>query len=191
VRSLITLAMAGTLLGCGHRQVSNDSSAAPRRTAEVRPTPAEPQRDGGVAMKTPKEECEELMNAVLPFAQRMLSRYRGFFPFGGAMGLDGKIIAVAGGTGSEHPASQEVTAVLEEGFREGARTGKYKATALVSDMLVVPPREAVKRDAIAVRLDHRDGYSVVVVFPYTIGPGGDVAIEAPYVAKGDRRIFPH
>jgi hypothetical protein len=141
-------------------------------------------------MKTPEEECDDLMNSVVPFAQRMLTKYRSFYPFGGAVGPDGKIIAVAGGTGSEHPASQEVIAVLEEGFREGARTGQYRATALVIDMLVVPPQRTAKEDAIVVRLDHRDGYSVVAVFPYVIGPAGDVATGAPYAVKGDRKIFP-
>jgi len=55
--------------------------------------------------------------------------------------------------------------------------------------LVIPSGKDVKQDAIAVRLDHRDGYSVIVVFPYTIGPAGNVALEAPYAAKGEQKIF--
>lgn len=58
-----------------------------------------------------------------------------------------------------------------------------------NDMLVIPPGKTTKQDAIAVRLDHRDAYSVVVIFPYAIGPAGDVAIEAPYALKGDKKIF--
>ncbi len=129
------------------------------------------------------------MSSVVPFAEEMLSQHREFYPFGGAMASDGKIVALGGDTGTEHPASQDVIALLEKGFQDGARTGKYKATALVIDMLVVPPGKAAKQDAIAVRLDHRDGYSVVVVFPYAIGPAGDVEIEAPYAVKGEEKIF--
>jgi hypothetical protein len=142
-------------------------------------------------MKTPKEECEELMSSALPFAKQMLSQHREFYPFGGAMAADGKIIAVGGDTASEHPASQEVIALLEKGFQDGARTGKYKATAMVVDMLVIPPGKTAKQDAIAVLLDHRDGYSVVVVYPYVIGPAGEVAIESPYAVKGAGKIFSH
>jgi hypothetical protein len=141
-------------------------------------------------MRSPKEECEELMRSVMPFARQMLEQHREFYPFGGAMAADGQIVAVGGDTGDEHPKSQEVISVLEKGFQEDARAGRYKATAVVVDMLVVPPRKSVKQDAIAVRLDHRDGYSVVVVFPYVIGPAGDVTIESPYAVKGEQRIFP-
>jgi hypothetical protein len=42
-------------------------------------------------MKTPREECEDLMNAVLPFAKQMLSQHREFFPFGGTMSPSGEI----------------------------------------------------------------------------------------------------
>ena len=140
-------------------------------------------------MKTPKEECEELMGSAMPFAERMLSRHREFHPFGRAMAPDGKVIAVGAHTGIELSPSQDDIALLEEGLQEGARAGKYKATALVIDMLVTPPGKDVKQDAVAVRLDHRDRYSVIVVFPYTIGPTGDVTLEAPYAAKGEHKIF--
>ena len=152
-------------------------------------------------MKSAKEECEDLMSAVMPFAHKMLTQHREFYPFGGAMTADGQIISVAGYTGQEHPASQAVIDMLEQGFQESAKTGKYKATALVIDMRVVPPGRETKQDAIAVRLDHRDGYSVaiteatenacvVVVFPYTIGAGSEVTLEAPFAVKGEQRIFP-
>jgi hypothetical protein len=39
-------------------------------------------------------------------------------------------------------------------------------------------------------LDHRDDYSVIVVFPYTLEPTGKVAIEPPFAVKGEDRIFP-
>ena len=185
---LITIAAASALLACGHQQTSN-SSPPHERKGEGASIPPTPGKSDGTAMKTPKEECEELMGSVVPFAEQMLFQHREFYPFGGAMAPDGTIIAVGGDTGNEHPASQDVITILEKGFQEGARTGKYKATALVIDMLVIPPGKDVKQDAIAVRLDHRNGYSVIVVFPYTIGQAGNVATEAPYAVKGEQKIF--
>jgi len=188
MRHLITFA-AFLLLGCGHQQSSTSSSTPPERSVENASTALSPSKNGGTAMKTPKEECEELMSAVVPFAEQMLSQHREFHPFGGAMAPDGQIVSVGGHTGDEHPPSQDLIALLEKGFQEGAKMGKYKATALVIDMLVIPPGKDVKQDAIAVRLDHRDGYSVVVLFPYTIGPRGNVAIEPPFATKGEQNIF--
>lgn len=142
-------------------------------------------------MKSPQEECEDLMNSVLPFAKLMLRKEREFFPYGGAMTPDGQMIDVGADTGDEHPASKEVLAVLEKGFQDAAKTGKYKATAIVVDMLVVPPGKSAKQDAIAVRLDHRDGFSAIVFFPYVLGSDGALAVEAPFAVKGEQRIFPH
>ena len=33
----------------------------------------------------PKEECEELLNALLPFAVNQLKKYGEFYPFGAVM----------------------------------------------------------------------------------------------------------
>jgi hypothetical protein len=140
-------------------------------------------------MKSAKEECEILMNAALGFAHQMLVQHREFYPYGEVMAGDGQIVAIGVDTGEEHPASQKGIDLLEKAFQVGARTGKYKATALIVDMRVVPPGKDVKQDAIAARLDHRDGYSAVVFFPYSIGATGEVTIEAPFAVKGEQRIF--
>jgi len=176
-------------LGCAHASGAHDAPE-PRQSAPTPAAPAPSPVSGKVpVMKSAKEECEILMNSAVPFAHQMLAQHREFFPYGEAMAADGQIVAIAGDTGEEHPASQAVIDVLEKGFQEGARLGRYKATALVVDMRVVPPGRDVKQDAIAVRLDHRDGYSVVVVFPYSIDAGGEVTIGAPFAVKGEQRIF--
>jgi hypothetical protein len=43
------------------------------------------------AMATPKDDVEKLMNALLPFAEKMLREHGEFYPYGGAMSADGKI----------------------------------------------------------------------------------------------------
>ena len=127
--------------------------------------PAQPQKSQSSMTKTPKEECEELMNTILPMAKKLLSEHGEFFPVGGAMQLDGSIAAVATFDGDEHPPSQKVIDSLMEAFRAGAKQKKYKATALVYDIRTVPPGATEKTDAVAIRLDHLGGYSVLVVIP--------------------------
>ena len=52
-----------------------------------------------------------------------------FFPFGCTMSADGEIAHSAGWTGAEQPTSAEVIELLNDGFRNGAQRGEYKATA--------------------------------------------------------------
>jgi len=138
---------------------------------------------------TPKEECEALMNALVPFAQQMLSKNHEFYPFGGTMSVDGKIAQSASYTGEEHPASQPLIDLLEKGFRDGAKRHLYKATSIVVDVRTIPPGKMDKQDAVEVRLDHVSGYSVRVLFPYTFSPKGDLKFEAPFATPGDGKIF--
>lgn len=140
-------------------------------------------------MSDAKVESEELMNSVLPFAVEMLTKCREFFPFGGTMSGCGEIRHAGGWTGEKRPASTEVIELLETGFRAGAQNGEYKATALVYDIRTIPPGKEEKQDAIAVALDHREGLSVVVIFPYSFGFDDQLEIEEPYAAEGENKIF--
>jgi len=104
-------------------------------------------------MTDPKSECEKVMNAVLPFAEEMLTKHREFLPFG------------------------------------GSQTGALKATALVYDILTVPPGKEDKQNAIAIALDHRDNYSVIVIFPYSFTTDDQLVIETPVAMQGKNKIF--
>ena len=118
------------------------------------------------SMNTAKAESESLMNAALPFAEEMLQKHGEFFPYGQALDRKGKVVSVAATNGQEHPPSAEIISLLKKAFVQGANSGKYKATALVYDVRVQLPSTGAKSDAIAVSLNHRDDYSVVVFFPY-------------------------
>ncbi len=78
-------------------------------------------------MTTPKAECENLMNAALPFAEQMLQKHGEFFPYGAALKANGEIASVAGYDGREHPPSNDIIRLLKEGFVKGANSGEYKA----------------------------------------------------------------
>jgi hypothetical protein len=129
------------------------------------------------------------MNEALPFAQRMLAEHGEFHPYGMVMKPDGEVVYVAAYDGRELPPTQDLIDQLEGAFRREAFAGEYRATALVYDVLVIPPGGDMKRDAIAVALDHRDeDYSVVVFFPYLRAPGA-VTLNAPFANDGKHEIF--
>ncbi len=125
---------------------------------------------------------------MLPFGQQMLEKHGEFYPYGGATTIDGKVISVGGYEGSEHPPSQNVIDLISSGFRAGAKAGTYKATGLFYDVRVIPPGTSEKTDAIAVALDHRDNYSVIVYFPYKI-TDGRVKMGAAFASPGENKVF--
>jgi hypothetical protein len=140
-------------------------------------------------MSDAKRESEDLMNAALPFAERMLQEAGEFFPYGAALGADGKVISIAGYDGREKPPSADIIRLLRQAFVSGGKDGRYRATALVYDVRVKIPETEIRSDAIAVALDHKDGYSAVVYLPYRLAASKVVAGEI-FAQAGAHEIFP-
>ena len=140
-------------------------------------------------MDNPKADCEALMNSVLSFAEQMLTTHGEFIPFGGAMRPDGQLVSISGDDGNEHPKSDDIIAIMKEGFVAAAHKGEFKATAIVYDVHVKLSSNEEMSDAIAVSLNHRDGYSVVVLFPYKID-AGELILGTAFAQKGEADIFP-
>ncbi|MBY0317280.1 MAG: hypothetical protein K2X72_01015 [Reyranella sp.] len=140
-------------------------------------------------MSDPKTDCEALMNSVLPFAEEMLTTHGAFIPFGGAMRPDGELVSIAGYDGNEHARPIDVMTLMKGAFVAAARNGEYKATAIVYDVRVKLPSTEEKCDAIAVSLNHRESYSVIVLFPYKID-SGKLILGTAFAQEGEADIFP-
>jgi hypothetical protein len=141
-------------------------------------------------MTDPKEECELLLDSLFPFAEQMLEANGEFWPFAGAMGMDGKMISVAVSYGNEAPPSPgQVIRELRMLLAAEAQSKKYRATAVVHNACVVLPSTSKKSDAVAASLDHQSGYSVVVFYPYEIGKK-ELSFGSPFAQKGAADIFP-
>jgi hypothetical protein len=137
-----------------------------------------------------KSDCEKLMNGVLPLAERMLSQFGEFHPYGGYMKPDGEITHVgAEDEDTEHPKSKDLLYVLRDSFSEMAATGVCKATAIVFDVRVVAPGAEQKSDAVQVCLEHADGYSAEVFLPYQIDQHGRVSYGTMFSQEGKHDIF--
>ena len=143
---------------------------------------------GASAVTTPKSQCEDLLNVVLPQAEKLLAAHAEFFPFGASMKPDGQIALAAAYDGRERPPSQPIIDLLHDGFHRDAIAGSIIASATVYDVRVVPPGETSKTDAIEIELDHRDNYSTIVFFPYAIRDG-KVELKEAFAIKGAFRIF--
>jgi hypothetical protein len=58
---------------------------------------------GAQTVATPKAECETLMNAALPFAEKMLKEHGEFFPYGAALKATGKLLVLRDMTAASNP----------------------------------------------------------------------------------------
>jgi hypothetical protein len=137
----------------------------------------------------PNADCKSLVDAVLPLAKQMLDRKGEFYPYGTAMTADGQIASVAAPEAKERTASIAVIRNLKVAFLAGAKERRFKATALVYKVSVALPQNGKQSDAIAVSLNHRDGSSVKILFPYRMESGS--AVFGPsFTQKGEADVFP-
>ena len=141
-------------------------------------------------MTTAKQDAQALVDEFMPFARQMLAEYREFLPYGGHMKLDGEIVHEGATTGQERSPSQDLIDVLRAAHRKQAEERSIMAACVVYDMRIVPPNRTEKQDAIAFEIDHRGGYSAVVIFPYQFADDGSPVTEAPFAMHGEEAIFP-
>jgi hypothetical protein len=137
----------------------------------------------------PRVECEYLMMHLKVRENEILTAHAEFLPMGSAMSPSGEVFDVSGITESGPQTEANTLAVLEERLRQGAKEGRYKATALAVRIRVVPQGQSATQDAIAYRWDHRDGYSKILVFPYYFLPNGSLRLEESFFLPGENRIF--
>jgi len=100
----------------------------------------------------------------------------------------GEIVTVGGMDPDEEPKPEELFRNIKDKLRTGAVGGGYQATALVF------PADTTTADGapltcIAVALEHRADYAVLVLIPWRL-EGGEVQFGEPFAQKGKREIFP-
>lgn len=136
-----------------------------------------------------KREAEKLMNELFPLAEKMLREYGEFYPYGGYMKPDGDIVEVGvESPKTDYPKSQGLISVLRDAFREQARRGECKCAALFFEVTVTPPGSHCKTSAIQVCVDHVEGYSAEVFFPYELSANKIVYGET-FAQEGGHTIF--
>ena len=139
---------------------------------------------------TPKDECEELMNANLPFASKCLNKYGEFYPFGAVIETDRKISLTAPYDGNDMPESKDVIEKLENIHKNLFKNGEIIASSIIYDSKININNNI--NDAIIVSLEHINNYSVKIAFPYNIKKGllkRKVTIYEPIAFEGDKKIF--
>ena len=114
---------------------------------------------------TPKEQCEVLLDKLLPFAENQMKKYREFYPFAAVILMDDTVELTGSFDGNEHPESKDVINDLIQIHKQLASEGKIKASGIAWNASVASA-DGKPTDAIIVSLEHKDDYSVIVGEPY-------------------------
>src|SRR5262249_30505047 len=134
-------------------------------------------------------DLENLLNALLPFAQEMLGKYGEFYPFGASVQSDGSVALIGAADGTEHPKSTDLIGLLEAGLRKDAAEKKIRASGICFDVRVRVPDQEHKTDAIQVSLEHLEGKVVNVFLPYEKKFWKRIHYGKMFASKGDMKIF--
>ncbi len=137
---------------------------------------------------TPKEQCEALLDQLLPFAEDQLKKHREFFPFGAVIQTDGSIAVSGFYDGNEQPLSKDVIEGLIESHRQMNAKGEILASGIVWNASVTSP-DGKPSDAIVVSLEHKEGYSVIIGEPYKLGLFKKVSFCNLFAMEGKHDIF--
>jgi hypothetical protein len=116
-------------------------------------------------------QLHELLTYCMDFGQIMLKHSGEFYPFGAVLSPEGKVVAVGGSNGNEHPKAREIYHLLTETFEFAAKNGKIFGAALAANVNVPEQYDSPSRDALRVHLETQ-GYARFIYAPYEITKSG-------------------
>ena len=140
------------------------------------------------AQSQAQRDAEYLQEFIVPFAKLQLERRGVFPPIGAALKANDKFILMPVDKTAVSMLPKELIELMQEALVQGAADGEYKTTALAYDATVPLPSSGKPTDAIAVALDHRDGYSVITFLPYELH-GKKLHMGTPFTQQGTASVF--
>ncbi|MFZ4878779.1 hypothetical protein ACL9RI_27155 [Janthinobacterium sp. Mn2066] len=140
------------------------------------------------AQSQAQRDAEYLQEFVVPFARLQLERRGAFPPIGAALKSNDDFVLMPVHKTAVSMLPKELIELMQDALIQGAADGVYKTTALVYDATVPLPSSGKLSDAIAVALDHRDGYSVITFLPYELR-GKQVHMGTPFTRQGTASVF--
>lgn len=135
-----------------------------------------------------KQQCEQILDVLLPFVEVTLKKYGEFYPVGAVLTTDNEKSITALETDEKKTKSQEVIDNLIEIHQDMANKNEIIASGIAYCSSIDDPEHKYSL-AIVVTLEHKDDYSVVVGLPYKIGLFKRVQFGEMFALKGNQNIF--
>ena len=143
-----------------------------------------------------REDANDVLNAAVSYAKRMLRKYGEFGPFGYRMNRDGDVTLETVAQNDMPPEPAMLLDLLYGQLAERANKGLLLAAATASNVTMGKPSKEGFVDAVMVELEHQNGYCVKAFVPYRI-TGGQLHGVFPRVVRfgkllvqeGEQRFF--
>ncbi len=136
-----------------------------------------------------RADLDPLFDDAVQTACAFLEKNGEFFPFGVVLAGYGQRRHVEGWTGAEQPAPADVIDLLVRGFRDGAVSGSYRATALVRNVRVRDAERDTVSDAVCVTLEHEDGTCINCYLPYSKNDKGLLTYGEVFADPAEGTVF--
>jgi hypothetical protein len=118
-----------------------------------------------------REDADEVLNAGVSYAKRMLRKYGQFAPFGYRMNEDGKVQLEVVAQQDMPPEPAMLMELLYQQLAERAGKGLLRASAIASNVAMNRPSKEGFADAVMVEIEQDSGYSMRAFVPYGITGG--------------------
>lgn len=118
-----------------------------------------------------REDANEVLNASVTYAKRMLRKYGQFAPFGYRMSEDGHVALEVVAQHDMPPEPALLLDLIYQQLGERVKKGLLLAAATASNVTMAKPSKEGYADAVMVEIEHRSGYSVQAFVPYRITGG--------------------
>ncbi len=136
---------------------------------------------------TQKAECEILLNALLPLAEKLLKKHGEFYPIGAVLKFDDTVEMNAIYDGNEFPDSKEVIKDLIDHHRKAAVQNEIKVSGIAWNASITA--DGKSEDVIIVSLEHKDDYSVLIGRPYKVGLFKRIKFGELFAQPGKHDVF--
>jgi hypothetical protein len=138
-------------------------------------------------MDEPREEIEQLLRYLLPFAEERLNQEGEFRPYAAMVAADGSLKSVESEE-NQDPDVGELLLALHAELREQAAEGAIRASGIAADVTLTDPDSGEETDAVQLELDHVETDAVDVYVPYTTGNEG-IKFGELVAAAGQAPVF--
>jgi hypothetical protein len=134
-----------------------------------------------------REDANEVLNAAVSYAKRMLRKYGEFGPFGYRMNQEGDVALEVVAQHDMPPEPAMLLELLYGQLAERAKKGLLLAAATASNVTMGKPSKEGFEDALMVEIEHKKGYCIKAFVPYRI-TGGQLHGIFPRVVRFGRLL---
>jgi hypothetical protein len=152
--------------------------------------------DEGVTESQSRDDANELLNAAVQYARRMLRKYAEFGPFAFSLGQKRELVNETAAHADMPADPAMLLDLLHRQLQERSTRHEIIAAATAANVTLNKVSDEGFSDALMVEIEHQSGYCIKAFVPYKMG-GGQLYGLLPRVVRfgqirvqnGEARLF--